>query len=71
MITNASCGESVEDNTPTNNEANKSESTVESPVGRELTPEQKEGMRLMKRRHDNKKKSGAVGEKDMTSLPLF
>ena len=67
MMTIGSCGESVEEHTPTNNKLNKTESTVESPVGRELTPEQKEGMRLIKRRHEDKKKSGAVGEKNMTS----
>ena len=33
------------------------------PVGRELTPEQKEGMRLMKRRHDNKKKSEQLAKR--------
>ncbi len=67
IITIASCSESIDKTTPSNNEANKTESTVKSPVGRELTPDQKEGMRLIKRRHDNKKNSGAVSEKNMTS----
>ena len=67
MIIITSCGDAVEKTNSSINEEHKTESSIESPVVRELTPEQEEGMRLIKRRHENKKKSVSVGKKNMTS----